>query len=413
MADTPNTVSTMNGLFKIVYGKLQNAIPDFAILQKLSEFNEADKTSLGNYFAQPVVLASEAGFSYLGDSGGVSTLNDAVAGASKEAQVKGSEIVLRSQLSYGALARASAQGEKAFRRASAFKVEDMNSSMRKRLEIAMLHGQKGIGTMGANVSGQVLTISDATWAPGIWVGSEGHIIDVYQSDLATVRQAGLVISAVDTDAKTITVTGTVTGIVTGDVIFFKGSNSAGTFNEMAGLAKILTNTGTLFNISAASYSLWKGTNVSSVGELTFAKLQEYVARAVNRGLMGPVTALVSPKLWAKLNSDMAALRVLDGSYSKAKAENGVEAIAFYGTNGKIDVVAHPFVKEGEAFILPLNSVKRVGSVDLTFNCPGIDGEAFFQYVSGKNAVELQCMADQAIFCEKPAICVYLSGITYA
>ena len=70
------------------------------------------------------------------------------------------------------------------------------------------------------------------------------------------------------------------------------------------------------------------------------------------------------------------------------------------------------IKDGDAFIVPLDSVMRLGSVDLSFGVPGMD-ETFFTLVANTNAVELQCMADQAIFLEKPAHAVYLSGITYS
>lgn len=409
MADAPNTVSTLNGLFKTVYAdKLLDLVPDFAILQKLVEFVPSDKET-GAFYAQPVALAQEGGFTYLGDAGAVSSLNDAVNGTMKEAQVKGSELNLRAQLSYGALSRAS-KTPKAFKKASAWKVEDMNNAMRKRIEIAMLYGQIGIGTVSA-LNSQTITLTDASWAGGIWTGTEGHVIDVYQSDLATLRQGGLVIASVNSDSKALTVTGTVTGIASTDVVFFKGANSAGTFNEMAGLQKIITNTGTLFNIAANTYNLWKGNSVTSVGALTHGKLQEAIARAVNKGLMEKCLVLVSPKAWAVLNADQAALRVFDSSYSSKKFENGAEALCFYAANGALEVRAHPFVKDGDAFIIPTESAMRIGSCDLSFGVPGMD-EEFFTLVPGKNAVELQCMSDQAIFVEKPAHAIYLSGITY-
>ena len=77
----------------------------------------------------------------------------------------------------------------------------------------------------------------------------------------------------------------------------------------------------------------------------------------------------------------------------------------------MEVVAHPLVKDGEAFIVPPDSLMRVGSVDLSFGVPGFD-EQFFNLVNGYSAVELQCMADQAVFVERPAHCVLLTGITY-
>lgn len=409
-----NTFSTMNGMFKTVYAdKLLDLVPDYAVLQKLVEFCPADKET-GNFYAQPVNLSHEAGFTYNGDAGTVVALNAAINATMKEAQVKGSELILRSQIAYTALSRASTKGQKAFKNASSWKVEDMNNSVRKRLEIAMLYGQSSVAAV-SSLSTQDILITEASWAGGIWAGSEGSIIDVYQADGATLRRASLTITGVDADTRTLTVTGTTTGIVATDLVYFKGANSSGTFNEMAGLKKIITNTGTLFNISAAlttGFSLWRGTTVSSVGQISHGKIQDAVSRAVNKGLMEKVTVLVSPKAWSVLNTDQAALRVFDSSYSTSKAENGSEALTFHAANGPLEVRSHPMVKDGDAFILPIESLKRLGSVDLSFGVPGMDQE-FFTLVSGYNAVELQCMADQAIFIEKPAHCVYMSGLTYA
>lgn len=415
MADAPNTVATLNGLFKVVYAdKLLDLVPDYAVLQKRIEFTSADKET-GNYYAQPVVLASEAGFTYGGSAGGVATLNDAVAGAMKEAQVYGSELILRAQLSYNSLSRSS-KSPKAFKKASAWKVEDMNNSMRKRIEIAMLYGQVGVATV-SSLSSQVITITEASWAGGIWAGAENHFIDVFTASFAADRQLGLKISAVDSDARTLTIAGgyTTTGIASTDVIAFKGAVTSGgtpAFSEMAGLQKIITNSTTLFNIDASTYSLWKGTTVSSVGQLSFQKIQNAVSKAVNKGLMEKCLVLVSPKAFGTLNSDMAALRNLDGSYSGSKAENGAESLVFHSSNGALEILSHPMVKDGDAFILPEDALKRLGSCDLSFGVPGLD-EEFFSFVPAKGAVEMQCYADQAIFLERPAHAVYLSGITYA
>jgi hypothetical protein len=409
-----NTVAALSGLFKTVYaGKLEDLVPDFAILQKKIDFIEAEKET-GAFYAQPVNLAQESGFTYNGEAGTVVALNEAVAGQTAEAQVKGSELILRSYLSYNALSRASKQGTKAFKKASAWKVEDMNNSMRKRLEIAMLYGRVGIGR--CTVSSNTLTISDATWAPGIWAGTEGQILEFYDGITGTdtkrtLNAGGGKITAVDLDAKTVTITDA-TNVTNNDYIFFTGSRTATAWNEMAGLQKIITNTGSLFNISAASYSMWKGNSVSTSGEPTHAIVQDAVSRAVNKGLMSKVICLISPKGWSRLNSDAASLRVFDGSYSSKKSENGSESLVFHSTNGQIEVVSHPFVKEGEMFLVPLDTCMRMGSSDVTFGLPGMDQE-MFQYVPGYNACELQCFTDQAIFLEKPAQSVYVSGLTYS
>jgi hypothetical protein len=412
-----NTFATLNGLFKTVYAdKLLDLVPDYAILQKLVEFSSADKET-GNFYAQPVNLAQEAGFTYVGEAGIIASLKNARNGTMKEAQVSGSELILRAQLSYGALSRASTKGAKAFKRASAWKVEDMNNAMRKRLEIGMLYGRAGLGVVSA-YSSNVITLSDATWAGGIWAGAEGTTLDVYQNDGTSVRLASIIITAVNSDLKTLTckmasdgTSNLSTAPQVGDLLYYEGAYNSG-WKEMAGLQKIISNSSTLFNIDASTYSLWKGTTVSSVGQISHGKIQDAVARAVNKGLMEKALVLVSPKAWGVLNADQSALRVFDGSYSSKKVENGAEALCFYASNGQLEVRSHPMVKDGDAFIVPTESVLRLGSVDLSFGVPGMDQE-FFSLVPNTNAVELQCMADQAIFLEKPSHAVYLSGITYA
>ncbi len=415
-----NTVATLDGLFKKVFSdKLGDLIPDFAILQKKIEWVAAEK-ELGAFYAQPVALSAEAGFSYLGTAGGVTALQAAANGVMKEAQIYGSELVLRSQLSYASLSRAAKSGEGAFKRASAFKVMDMNDSMRKRLEISMLYGQNGVGTVesATDLTGGVceIVITAATWAGGIWAGAEGARLDAFTTTTKNNASGVLTITKVDSDNRklTCTFTGTLaTEVAAADVLYFQSTNSGSSvFNEMAGLQKIISNTGSLFGIDASVYSLWKGTTVSSVGQLAFAKIQTGIARAVNKGLMGKVAVLLSPAGWSSLNSDQAALRVFDNSYGSSKAENGAESLMFHGVNGAIELISHPLVKDGDAFIVPLDTVQRVGSLDLSFQVPGMDGEKFFRLVSDYNAVELQCMADQAIFLEKPSQAVYLSGITY-
>jgi len=407
-------MTTMDGLFKVVYAdKLQNLIPDFAILQKRIAFSSSEK-ELGQKYIQPVNLAHEAGFTYAGSAGNVVTLSDAVNGVTKPAEVVGSELILKAQLSYKAVAAASQKGQKAFVKATSWKVSDMNDAMRKRLEISFLYGSSGLGTveslsdLGSNRG--TIVVTAATWAGGIWAGSEGAFLDAYTS--TTKNNTGtLQITKVDSDTRTLTVaySGTwASDVAVGDELYFAGSYG----NEMAGLKKIITNSTTLFNIDASAYSLWKGNTITNVGTLSHGKIQSAIAKAVNKGLQEKVLMMVSPAGWTALNTDMAALRMFDSSYKSAKLESGAESLVFHSTNGSIEVLSHPLVKDGDYFILPEESVMRIGSTDVTFSLPGSE-EQFFMFVPNRNAVELQCMADQALFVEKPAHCVYGSGITYA
>lgn len=414
-----NTVATADGLFKTTFAKkLIKAVPPCAILQDRVPFSYAEK-GIGAHYDQPVSLTQEAGFTYNGTAGGIVALAAAANGVIKNAQVYGSEVVLRAQLSNLFITRAMEKGEKSFEKGLSFKVFDMNASMRKRQEIGMLYGQKGVGTVESvtDLTGNVaeIVITEGTWAGGIWAGAEGARLDSFTTTTKNNASGVLTITKVDSENRklTVTFTGTLASEVTaGDVLFFQGTyGGSTTFNEMAGLQKIISNTGSLFGIDAATYSLWAGSTVSSAGLLTYPKLQTYVAKAVNKGLMEKCLVLVSPKGWSALANDMAALRMLDSSYSNKKAQNGAEALEFHSQNGALEVVAHPFVKDGDCFILPLDAMQRIGSVDVSFGLPGGD-EKYFTWLPEYNAVELRCMADQAIFLDRPAQAVFVTGITY-
>jgi hypothetical protein len=203
-------------------------------------------------------------------------------------------------------------------------------------------------------------------------------------------------------------------ISTGANFFFYGAGATASLNgmEMVGIDAILTNTGTLFNISATTYNLWASQSYScSSAELTMAKLLAAIALPVARGLLSDVQVLVAPDSWANLNSDLAGQRMFDESYDSKKAEKGNVGIIYYGQNGKIEIISHPMVKRGEAFVLPLDLVQRVGSADISFRGEGPMGQEdyFFQNTS-TNGWTIRAYTDQAIMIEAPAHCVKLTNI---
>jgi len=97
-----NTVATLSGLFKEVYAdKLQNLIPDGVKLIKMVPFVQSDK-EIGNLYHQPVQLSHEHGVTYAGPNSSAFTLNSAIAAVLQDAQIAGSQLLLRSAISYEA-----------------------------------------------------------------------------------------------------------------------------------------------------------------------------------------------------------------------------------------------------------------------------------------------------------------------
>lgn len=399
-----NVVGNLNGLFKEVYAdKLHELIPEGLKLVNTIKFFAKEKMG-GNLFHQPVILGMEHGVTFASSDDDAFNLNPAVAGVIKDAQVRGNPMVMRSLLGYVAASR-SAGGKNAFMDATKYLVANMLRSMSKKLEIHLLYGQKGYGEVSA-VSGSTITIATAEWAPGIFAGAEGMPIEIVDSTLATSRGEFKIVSVnMETRVITLDSSAALAGVVATDQVYHKGALG----NEFAGIHKILENTGTLFNINAGTYNLWKGNSYNVAGALSFQKVSKSITRAVEKGLDSEVTLFVNPRGWADLLQDLAALRQYDQSFSSAQLDQGAKAIKFASQNGDIKIVPSIYVKEGYAYALCLEDWMRVGSSDITFKRPG-QGEEFFRDLENAAAYELRLYTDQAVFCMSPGKNVILTGI---
>lgn len=429
MASTYTTPSVLTGLFKEVYGDDQiSLIPDNSKLQKLIPFVPRDK-ELGNKYHQNVIVSYEHGVSYAAVDAGAFALNDHLGMVTQDAQVQGSQMLLRSALSYDAAARAS-NGKKAFAKATSMIVENMVESISRRLEVAMLYGQSANGLGNGDVSSLsgskvTVTIDAGQWAPGIWQGMEGARLTAKVS--GGTSYGPFVIDSIDfdnrqivldeaTEAKGLDAGSGDTDDIDGETdvkLYFFGSLSvsgAPAAREMIGLDKIITTSGSLFNINNSTYGLWKGNESTVSGQLTIGKILAELAKPISKGLDEDVVALVNPDTWADLASDIAALRSFDQSYDAMKGENGVRSLVYHSQNGKIDIVSHSCVKAGECFILPPKRMKRVGAIDVTFKTPGREEEIFFN-LPDNAGFELRAYTDQALFPETVAKCLKISGFT--
>lgn len=405
MASANDFSNTLNGLFKEAYAdKLENLIPEGLKLYKDIEFLPKEKQP-GNLYHQPVILGHEHGVTFASSDDDAFNLNAPVAGQIKDAQVRGNPVVLRSVLGYTAASRAAQGGAKAFMDATKFLVANMLRSITKKLEIELFYGQMGYGTV-ASVAGAVITITTAEWAPGIWSGGENMPLEIRDTTGATIR-GECVVSSVDLDNLTVTVNALPGGTTATDVIWHKGAYG----NEFAGVHKILTNSGTLFNISASSYSLWKGNSYSAgSAALSLAKVERAIAQAVNKGLDGDVKVFVNPRTWADLLVEQTALRRFSSDYSPDKMDNGSKSIKFYGQNGMITIEPTIYCKQGYAYVLAMEEFARVGSTDVTFKRPGMEGQ-FFRELENSAGVELRCFSDMALFCSAPGKNVLITAIT--
>lgn len=409
--------SDLDGLFKTVYGQeIINLMPEASKLVKAIPFSQEDK--IGDHFEQPVALTYEHGYTYAAPGAGAFALRNSVSMKMKKAQVDAYQGLLRGQMDYETAAKAISGGPKAFRKATQLQVENMMESGTKRVELSILYGQSGIGqtsaSANASATGTVVTIATATWATGIWAGMENCVIQFFTAAGALVSSGDdskFSIVSVDVENRKLTLSGTATGITaldaailagTCDIFFDTARTDSTTFNEMVGLNKIITNSGTLFNISASTYNLWKGnTFTCGSASLTLGKIIQGLSRPTGRGLNEKVTVFLNDRTWANVASDQAALRKLDASYKSDGVENGFKAITFYSQNGEVAIEPYNCVKEGEAYALPLKRIKRLGTQDISFNSLGEEGR-IFRELSDNAGFEYRLYNGQSVFCETPA-----------
>lgn len=400
-------LSTLQGLTRRVYSNtFERLWPDGALLQKEVKFSSAE--AMGELYIQGVQLTKAHGLTVAASSS-TPTLNAAVASKSTQAQVQGMQSILRDRISYIAASRIlkSPNPDRALKSGTATVVETLRLSHIDKLEALMLYGQMGLGIIATVPNGTDITIVPGEWAPGLWVGTEDMPIDVYNG----VTKVGTVtIVSVNFDTRTLTLSSSA-GLAATNTLFYAG-NFGG---EFAGIHKILTNTGSLFNVDASQYALWKSTQFAAgSASLTFAKLLSANSRARSRGQRGKIKVFVNPATFVDMVDSIEQKKNYANpganGYSPNQVKVATESIEVYAPTGTMEIVVHDMVKAGYAYGLMMDTWKRVGSTDTTFEIPGRSGEYWWD-LQEVAALEIRSFADWAPFCVRPAAQFVITGIT--
>jgi hypothetical protein len=433
-----NSNASAIDLFKECYGDLSDLTPKDQMLSKDIPFSAKQK--VGEKYVEAVVLTHETGFT-LSSSTDAFELASPRAGIVKLAEVTPYLSVLPSIVPWGVMSRSAGGGAKSFFEATKFIVRNNLKSHEKLMEILRFYGQAdsllgrvsyatatyrgvsfttGTGTLtingssvtftnGVNTSSKWILLAPGSFSAGIFVGMEGTKINEVDSTGAIVATGSLVAVDADQGAIQVDFTPTAASSATSHRICFDGQEGT---KDMVGIQKVLsTSSGNLFGISSTSYSLWKGINYSVSGKLTLGKINLAIAQAVNRGgLQGDIKIYCNPRTWGTIATTEAGLRVYDKSYSKSDFENGAESVTFYSQAGKVEVVPHRVVKEGDAFGLFLPSWSRSGSAEVAFSVPGAPTDQLIFPLENQAGYAFRSFSDQYIFCNMPAVNIYFSGI---
>lgn len=414
MADNAAVLSRINGWAKDIFGDAEKVEPT-----KLCKFQERvkfdSKNKLGEKFSMPIFTSGEGGFS----ADGATTLQEADAAEAQEATITGVELTLKTIVSFKMLSSCAGSKE-SFGNYWARQALNMREATFKRRETALLYGGSPIGTLSA-ISGtgtsRVLTISEASWAPHIFLKTKNHRLDAYKSTTQQNDEAAIVITKVDIKNRQLTVSGDSDDLTSLDTDTttvnlywrtFYGADGTGLYT--IGNAT----TGSYLGLDRATYpDVWQGTQVTVPGvPLDWTQIANGLEEAAGRGSVKDRTLLVNFASWHGLNTDLAALRALDSSYRVNRGDVGVKSIEFHSFGSTIEVVPSGFVKGEHAMAFPSmedSDISLKGSTDVTFMGPGGRGEMFVM-VPGTNYYEARCYSDVALWISTPTDVIAWSGI---
>ena len=427
-------------LLKRVYGELSDPLAQDWMLAADIPFSTRDK--LGEFYIVPVRLGLEQGITVSKTHTSIN-LNNAIPGVYEQAQVAGSEIINRAELSYGNMARlAKAKGnsKEAYDQDVALKIVNMVQGAEAHREIHMLYGagpgSTAVGNLGVvgrkvHTAGQptiAIAFTTASLMPGFWqdmlgmrvqflnAAGTGHPANVgtqsFQvTSIGSIATLGyLTLTEVDAGAAD----DLATDIAGVDPVATNALQIIpfGSYQQsMVGITGILSNgASTLFNISGATYPQWRGVTIPVGGAFSFNQFIKGIARAATNKLKTGGTLYIGHSAWSDLISNEVAMREYFGKDMGGVTDVGFSELVFTTQVGKTKIRPYPYLKQGDAVFLANKEWGRYGSTDLTNTLPGNPDEWFFHQQTGRSGAEIRTYGDMCVFCENPSHSILYSGI---
>ena len=429
MASTPAVDgSKLEDFYKEIYQEgVSSLLPDNIKLYKMIGFNSRDLA--GDAVKTGVVVARSNGFTFGGQQNAAYKLGGVAPMQTRTAFIRPNSIVLQELIASTAATRGMSSAQ-AFTDVIGLVIENMMESFASCVEQSLVYGGSSLAlfssytTSGLPTNQVKFTVTDAEWAVGNWVGFEKGVYNFVDKSTGLVigstdplsEDATAILEYVDTDSYQLTFSFNTAGFTALTAV--SSSNlevyRRGAYNQdMYGLDRITANTGTLFGINAAEFTLWKSTQYGITGSLTTGKLNQAIARMVGKGLSEDIELLVNPITWTDMAQDVLAQRLFDSSYDSGKAVLGAAKLEFVSQSGKVTVIPHNMVKQGKAYMGPISKrMERTGSTDITMNQPGgMDGqEKIFIWSQLYHGFEVRAQSDQSLFTKTPGRFAVINGI---
>lgn len=422
-----------NGNFRIKYGPWIDALPEPGTLAEIFPFKQQAK--IGEKYRVPFTAAIEHGQT-ASRAGGLFALNPAISGKTPYAELDGSTIVMRAQVSWDDI-YASLNGNSMSGGGNAASYQDMMSLKVKHLgqggqlyrELALGYGPGATSTAASNI-GVVSTtaaavntspsvrISRASFIPGLWPLMMNALVDVYQSDGTTLRAGNVQVLGVPSQTKTqvkfgvSTVTGKATVnptavITANDIIVpagWVGQSCIGVEPMFA------TQTGTIFTVDITTISQFRALEQdNSNGPLTRALIRAYLATLSYNGSKRGGRLAVCGGAFSALAEEQSG-QVRDTTKGGDKLQ-GETSLTFQTPGGEVEVFVWDLCKQGQAiYFANTADCYRVGTTDLTMRPVEGISENFLTNLTDYNGCQIQNYANQAPFVSQPWHCMRIKNI---
>lgn len=254
---------------------------------------------------------------------------------------------------------------------------------RRELELEMLlggwRGTIAHASVAAGSGDQTdIQLTKGSFIPGLWFGAENTPLEIrLSSDNATVLQNGgtthkYTLKAVDMDTATLTVQASTTQGAT-DLEAISADHDLFAFGAYGNAVQTplrtqIANTGTMFGINAATWSVWAGNTFALPGtRFTLSELNKRVMARLAPKVTGRtvIDILVSDLTFSEFNEDAAAALVVNAEAKAEEFANGYTKISFRSSRITAYLRPHLYVPNGEAYVIPRNKCTRVGATDLS------------------------------------------------
>jgi hypothetical protein len=352
-------------------------------------------------------------------------IGSAIDGQVLLATLDGATILMQAVVSYDAIYKGlNGNGNDAS--AGAYKdtlqltVEAMLKGAELYRELALAYGPgtsaavaSNIGVVGASISGanlaapQVVTLTTASWIPGLWIMMQNALVDIYQADGTTPRDTAVTVQGRPSTTLTrlqLFKTASAAVVAANDVIVPRDWRTKSCF----GLEAIYNNATTLFGINAALVAPWRCLIFSAGGQMTRAKLLGMGAGVSINGLRTGGKYYASAPTFADMAEEASALRRFtdDGTVRS----QGASKLTYTTACGEIEVVVYQYAKQGQAMFVANDNYRRVGSTDITMRPIGGGAQGFFTHSTTTAGAQIKCFSNQAPVFEKPFLNFLTNGI---